>query len=141
MSFFYILDTDHVTLFQHNHPQIIQRARTVGNANLFVTTVTLEEQMRGRLAAISRAATQPEKLAVTHTNLQNTLLYFCTINLLAFDDKAYVHYQRLLQAKLRIGTQDLRIAAIALAYQTTVVTRNLQDFGKVPNLSLEDWSI
>jgi tRNA(fMet)-specific endonuclease VapC len=101
---FYILDTDHVTLFQHNHPQVIQRARTAGNPN-----------MRGRLAAISRAATQPEKLAVTHANLQNTLLYFCTINLLAFDDKAYVHYQRLLQAKLRIGTQDLKIAAIALS--------------------------
>jgi tRNA(fMet)-specific endonuclease VapC len=138
---FYILDTDHVTLFQHNYPKIIQRARAVGNANIFVTTVTLEEQMRGRLAAISRAATQPEKLAVTHANLQSTLLYFCSINLLAFDNAACAHYQRLLQAKLRIGTQDLRIAAIALAHQATVVTRNLQDFGKVPNLSLEDWSI
>jgi tRNA(fMet)-specific endonuclease VapC len=65
----YILDTDHVTLFQHNHPKITQRARAVGNANIFVTTVTLEEQMRGRLSAINRATTQPEKLAVTHTNL------------------------------------------------------------------------
>jgi tRNA(fMet)-specific endonuclease VapC len=137
----YILDTDHVTLFQHNHPKITQRARAVGNANIFVTTVTLEEQMRGRLAAISRATAQPEKLAVTHTNLQNTLLYFCNINLLAFDDAAYAYYQRLLQAKIRIGTQDLRIAAIALSHQAIVVTRNLQDFGRVPNLSLEDWSI
>ena len=58
----YILDTDHVTLFQHNHPQITQRARAVGGSNIFVTTVTLEEQLRGRLAGISRAATQPERL-------------------------------------------------------------------------------
>lgn len=137
----YILDTDHVTLFQHNHPKIIQRAGAVGNASILVTTVTLEEQMRGRLAAISRAATQPERLALTHANLQKTLLYFCSINLLAFDDAACTHYQRLLQAKLRIGTQDLRIAAIALSHEATVVTRNLEDFGKVPNLPLEDWSI
>jgi tRNA(fMet)-specific endonuclease VapC len=138
---FYILDTDHVTLFQHNHPKIIQRAGAIGNANIFVTTVTIEEQMRGRLAAISRAANQPEKLAMTHINLQSTLLYFCSINLLAFDDAAYGQYQRLLQAKLRVGTQDLRIAAIALSVQATVVTRNLQDFRRIPNLSLEDWSI
>jgi tRNA(fMet)-specific endonuclease VapC len=66
---FYILDTDHVTLFQHNHPKIVQRARELGNTQIFVTTVTLEEQMRGRLLAIHRATNQPEKLAIAHTSL------------------------------------------------------------------------
>ena len=62
----YILDTDHVTLFQHNHPKISQRARAVGGSSIFVTTVTLEEQLRGRLAVINRAATKPEQLAVAY---------------------------------------------------------------------------
>jgi tRNA(fMet)-specific endonuclease VapC len=137
----YILDTDHVTLFQHNHLGIVQRARDIGGSNMFVTTVTLEEQLRGRLAGISRAATKPEHLAVAYKNLRRTLLYFCSVNLLDFNDAAYNCYQSLLQQKVRIGKQDLRIAAIALTNQATLVTRNQQDFSKVPDLSLEDWTV
>jgi tRNA(fMet)-specific endonuclease VapC len=137
----YILDTDHVTLFQYNHPQIAQRARAVGSSNIFITTVTLEEQLRGRLAGISRCATKPELLAVAYENLRRTLLYFCSVNLLNFDDAAYNCYQSLRQQQIRIGTQDLRIAAISLANQTTLVTRNQQDFSKVPGLLFEDWTI
>jgi tRNA(fMet)-specific endonuclease VapC len=73
----YILDTDHVTLFQHGHPRIAQRARSVGNSNIFVTVITLEEQFRGRLAGISRSATKSEHLAVAYENLRRTLVYFC----------------------------------------------------------------
>lgn len=137
----YILDTDHVTLFQHNHPRISQRGRAISSSKIFVTTVTLEEQLRGRLAGISRAATKPELLAVAYKNLRRTLLYFCSVNLLDFDNAAYNCYQSLLQQRIRIGTQDLRVAAIALANQATLVTRNQQDFIKIPDLSLEDWTV
>jgi tRNA(fMet)-specific endonuclease VapC len=137
----YILDTDHVTLFQHNYPKIAQRARAIGSSNIFITTVTLEEQLRGRLAAISRAATKLEQLSIAYENLRETQLFFCSMNLLNFDNAAYNFYQSLRQQQIRIGTQDLRISAIALANQTIIVTRNQQDFSKVPDLSLEDWTI
>jgi tRNA(fMet)-specific endonuclease VapC len=137
----YILDTDCVTLFQYNHPRISERARVIGNSKIFVTTVTLEEQLRGRLAGISRSATKPERLEIAYQNLRKTLLYFCSVNLLDFDNAAYSCYQSLLQQRIRIGTQDLRIAAIALANEFILVTRNHQDFSKVPDLHLEDWTI
>ena len=70
-----------------------------------------------------------------------TLIYFCNANLLDFNDEAYNYYQKLRQQKIRIGTQDLRIAAIAIANQASIVTRNQQDFGKVPDLSVEDWTV
>jgi tRNA(fMet)-specific endonuclease VapC len=35
---------------------------------------------------------------------------------------------------------DLRIASIALATGMTVLTRNLVDFQRVPNLNVEDWT-
>lgn len=137
----YILDTDSVTLFQYGNPKIVERARQVGGANLFVTTVTLEEQLRGRLAAISKASLKPERLVIAYANLRKTLTYFCQVNWMDFDETAYSCYENLRQQKVRIGTQDLRIASITLANQAILVTRNYRDFSQVPDLQLEDWSL
>jgi len=45
-------------------------------------------------------------------------------------------FERLRQEGVRIGTMDLKIAAIALANDAPVITRNTQDFARVPNLLL-----
>ena len=50
-------------------------------------------------------------------------------------------FQLLHAQRIRIGTQDLRIAAIALANNCIVVTRNRRDFARVPDLTIEDWTI
>ncbi|WP_308189044.1 type II toxin-antitoxin system VapC family toxin [Nostoc mirabile] len=47
----------------------------------------------------------------------------------------------MIRQRIRIGTQDLRITAITLSVNGTLVTRNRKDFEKVPNLRLEDWTI
>ncbi len=51
----YILDTDHVSLFQRNHSAVVQHLAAVDSLSLAITIVTVEEQMRGYLAVINQA--------------------------------------------------------------------------------------
>jgi tRNA(fMet)-specific endonuclease VapC len=51
------------------------------------------------------------------------------------------YYQKIISQKLRVGTQDSKIAVITLSRQAIVVTRSNRDFVKVPDLQIEDWSI
>jgi tRNA(fMet)-specific endonuclease VapC len=53
---------------------------------------------------------------------------------------AIARYESLKSMNLNVRKMDLRIAAIVLEQGSTLVTRNLRDFQRVPNLPIEDWS-
>jgi tRNA(fMet)-specific endonuclease VapC len=135
----FILDTDHVSLFQRNNPVVVSNVLKTLPSRLAITIITVEEQLRGRLSVI-RKARGDEKIVNAYKNLLATILYFCTVTVIAFDDNSQRIFIKLLNQKIRVGTQDLRIAAIALAHDATLVTRNQKDFKLVPSLKIEDWS-
>lgn len=54
--------------------------------------------------------------------------------------RAAEQFHELRRARVRIGTMDLRIAAIALVNDATLLSRNLADFRRVPGLRVEDWT-
>jgi tRNA(fMet)-specific endonuclease VapC len=137
----YILDTDHLTLLKRNHPAVIAKITSIPPANIFVTIVTVEEQLRGRLAVISKVSNQPEKFSIAYEYLFESLLNFYNLNILKFDPTAVDYFQEFRRQKIRIGTQDLKIASISLSQKMILVTRNNRDFIQVPGLSIEDWSI
>ncbi len=45
-----------------------------------------------------------------------------------------------ISAATQVWASDLHIAAIVLAHNALLITRNLQDFQRIPNLRLEDWT-
>jgi tRNA(fMet)-specific endonuclease VapC len=134
------LDTDHVSLFQRGHPQITNRLAKVASTELSITIITLEEQLRGRFQ-MTRRASSPSELILAYQNLHVTFDSLKSFSILDFSPAASSIYASLASQKIRIGTQDLRIAAIALALEGIIVTRNQRDFGKIPNLMIEDWSM
>jgi tRNA(fMet)-specific endonuclease VapC len=56
-----------------------------------------------------------------------------------FDEAAAQEFERLRKLRVRIGTMDLKIAAIALANDALLLSANLRDFKKVPGLRIESW--
>ncbi|MBN3870959.1 type II toxin-antitoxin system VapC family toxin [Nostoc sp. JL33] len=136
----WILDTDHVSLFQQRHPVVTQRINAVNREDIAVTIITVEEQLRGRFNVI-RKASSSDTLVLAYANLQATLEFFKNVRSLGFDQYAINCYEDLIRQRIRIGTQDLRIAAITLSVNGILVTRNRKDFEKVPNLRFEDWTI
>ena len=76
----------------------------------------------------------------SYARLQEHIETFRDYLILPFDERAAQEFERLRQAQVRIGAMDLKIASIALANDAIVLTRNLIDFSKVPNLRCEDWS-
>ena len=63
------------------------------------------------------------------------------MKVLDFDQDANTCYAELMRQRIRIGTQDLRIAAIVISKSGFLVTRNQRDFSCVPGLRFEDWTI
>lgn len=77
------------------------------------------------------------------TNLQRLQQFFRIYPSVPFDDLAGEQYG-IIRASLKrsgqmIGSNDLLIAAIALARDLIVVTRNVTEFSRVPGLRLEVW--
>jgi tRNA(fMet)-specific endonuclease VapC len=137
----FILDTDSITNHQNAHPILTKRVRNTPAEHLFTTSVTIEEQLKGRLAYLNRHRNSPRQTALGHTALLQTIRYFSKWSILLFQEEADALFRQLRTKGVRIGSQDLRIAPIAILHRFTVVTSNRQDFIQVPNLQTEDWCL
>ena len=135
----YVLDTDIFTLYRRGHEAVMRHAFTHTPEELAITIITVEEQLSGWYTLLRRAKTSAD-LARIYDRLAETVMFLSSIHILSFTQPAIARYEQLRSMRLRIGTMDLRIAAIALAYGATLVTRNVQDFQRIPGLVIEDWT-
>ena len=136
----FVLDTDHLSLYQRGTEPVLSKLLSHAPDKLAITIVTVEEQLRGRLAHIRKANTL-RQLTERYRWLGETVAHLSRLPMLYFDSTAAAVYEGLLLQKLRVGTQDLRIAAIVLSQGAVLLTRNSQDFSQVPALQIDDWTI
>jgi len=108
--------------------------------DLAFSIISLHEQTRGCHAYLQRARTARE-VVHGYSLLAQVLRNFTVAPVLPFDDAAATVFAALVAQRLRVRTMDLRIAAIALARGLVVLTRNASDFGRVPGLESEDWTV
>lgn len=139
-----VLDTDLLTLVQRKtaaeYVRLNDRLEAAAATEVIgITIVSFEEQTRGWLSYIARARTEQERIAA-YRRLHELLEDFKGRTVVDYDEPAAEVCQQLVKPRIRIGTMDLRIAAIVLVNDATLLSRNLKDFGKVPGLRVEDWT-
>jgi tRNA(fMet)-specific endonuclease VapC len=135
----WLLDTDHVSLHERGHAPLRSRLTSIPPDSVAVSAVTVEEMVRGRLAILARRS-EGEARVRAYAKLIETVVFFSSIPVVPFDLRCEEKFQELRSLRLRVGSQDLRIAATAIVNNLILVTRNRQDFERVSGLIIEDWS-
>lgn len=128
-----LLDTDILTFYFRSHATVVQHAVAYlhQHDSLTISSITYYEILRG-LRYIN-ATRQIRDLA--HFVADNEVL---PLNERAIDHAADV-YVHLRQAGRLINESDILIAGIALANDCVLVTNNVAHFGRIPNLTIENW--
>lgn len=139
----YLLDTDHLSLLEHRqgplYAALVVRLNLHAADGIVACVVSFREQALGANSRIQTASSDHELLRGFDLML-GLLDHYRRFPVLPFDAPAHAEVEALRKQKVRIGTCDLRIAAIARTRNLVVVTRNLSDFARVPNLKVEDWT-
>jgi tRNA(fMet)-specific endonuclease VapC len=140
----FLLDTDHISILQkQSGPEFAALTARIAQhqpQDLAFSVVSFHEQVLGCHTYLARARTSADAVR-GYGMLDRVLQDFGAALVLAFDGAAAAVYHGLLAQRVRLATMDLRIAAIALAPGLILLTRNVRDFGKVPGLPTQDWTL
>lgn len=129
----YLLDTNIcIYALKERPPEVLQRFREVGRAAVAVSVITVLELWHGA-----------EKSQQREANLARLELFLRPMNILPFEEtdaetggRIRAHLDRLGRP---IGDLDSLIAAQALCRDMILVTNNLREFERVPDLRTENW--
>jgi tRNA(fMet)-specific endonuclease VapC len=131
----YLLDTDVLSLLQRKDANVTQFISTFPASELAISTITYEEQIAGRFGQIHKSKTTTEQ-ARAYYWLWATANFLKPWTIMEFSEDSIARFESLKSQKLNVGGNDMRIAAIALEENLTVITRNVSDFSRIPNLLL-----
>jgi len=130
----YLLDTNIcVLLIRQKSPQVLTKLTSHPITDIGISAITVAELQYG-----VRKSSRP---AQNQAALDQFLL---PLTIISFDDDAARAYGQirgnLESQELSIGALDTLIAAQAVHYNLVLVTNNVREFARVPDLAIEDWS-
>ncbi len=130
----YMLDTNICIYAIKNKPeQVLQQLKANLPYGLCISAITLAELEHG-----------VEKSASPEKNTVALMQFLAIMDVLPFDDAAASEYGKIcayLQKRgTPIGTMDMLIAGHAKAEGLILVTNNVREFERVPDLEIENWA-
>ena len=130
----YMLDTNICIYAIKNKPeQVLERLEANLSKGLCISAITLAELEHG-----------VEKSSRPDRNAAALLQFLSILDVLPFDDLAAVEYGKICAYLQRlgkpIGTMDMLLAGHVLAEGLTLVTNNVREFERVPELKIENWA-
>ena len=129
----YALDTNIVSFLMRRNPHVEARLAAQPPEAIHLPAIVLAELSFGKYR-------NPARTASLETAIRHLRDCYAVLN---FDDSAAEWYG-LIRAGARqqpIGDRDLLVAATCLAHGCTLVTNNAREFGRIPELRSEDWSL
>lgn len=141
-----VLDSDIVTLFSYRSIEKLNNRieQAVQEDDAAVATITIMEILQGRFAAILKAAFENELLAAAY-RFRNSRDLLNSFRQLEINQDAARRFQSMTattkgnkRSKMKRG--DMIIAAIALAHNALLVSRNIKDYRTVTGLRVENWA-
>lgn len=129
----YMLDTNIcIYIIKKKPANVLDRLKRLDIGDICISVITLAELVYGVEKSQNREKNQIALAA-----------FLAPIEILPFSDKAAVKYGEirafLEKTGQTIGAYDLLIAAHALSENLILVTNNVSEFGRIPDLSIENW--
>jgi tRNA(fMet)-specific endonuclease VapC len=134
----YVLDTDTLSLYQQGLPALVSKVDAHPPHELAITVVTVEEELTGWYTLL-RKIRGPDEEVRAYERLAQAIPLLALWQILSPTHSALLRYESLKRLNLNVRKMDLRIAAIVLEHGAVVVTRNVSDFQRIPNLAVENW--
>ena len=138
----FILDTNAISILERRGKDatpLLAHLTNLSPADIYVTINSYEEQIRGWTAAIA-ATKNTSAQVMKYARLLAQLENYCNLSILPFDSDAAIRYDQLRREHRRTSSPDLKIAAITLVNDATLITQNERDFRNISALKLEDWT-
>jgi tRNA(fMet)-specific endonuclease VapC len=136
----YIFDTDSITHYQLGNALLLRNMMRHLGHTFAISVITVEEQLVGWQRALRQAKDDRRREAI-YEQMARAVEFLAGWRVFAYPVSAMNRHAAFMRQRLNVGSNDVKIAAIALEYGATVVTRNLRDFRRIPGIVAEDWVI